>query len=278
LHQSDRHHGQRHHHQRLQGSWHHGSYDALGNRFFQAAQSLVLAGEVESIGKNVTTFKPGDEIFGVTIKSPMQPRMGTYAEYKCLPEDSFIVAKPTNATFAESAAIPYGGSIALHFLSKAKVHPGQRVLVYGASGSIGTSLVQLAKHLGAQVTGICSTANLPLVKSLGADEVINYTREDFTDRGQVYDVIFDAVPGGMIDRHDLKARCRSILAKGGTYITIDDERPAFTTEGLLLLKELVETDKYIPVIDRCYSLDQLAEAHRYVETGRKKGNVVVAVP
>ncbi len=238
---------------------------------------LVLAGEIESIGDDVKRFKKGEQIFGVTIKSPMKPNMGTYAEFKCLPEDSFIVHKPSNKTFEESAAIPFGGGIALHFLKKARILPGQKILVYGASGAIGTSLVQLAKYYGACVTGICSTSNLDLVKSLGTDVVIDYTKEDFTNLGELYDIIFDAVPGGMIDRKKLKSKCLKSLTTNGKYISIDDGRPAFTIEGLLLLKKLSEIGKFESVIDRCYPLEQIAEAHRYVESGHKKGNVIIQV-
>lgn len=238
---------------------------------------LVLAGEIESIGRDVKKFKKGEQIFGVTIKSPMKPNMGTYAEFKCLPEDSFIVNKPSNKTFEESAAIPFGGGIALHFLKKASIQQGQKILVYGASGSIGTSLVQLAKYYGASVTGICSTSNLELVKSLGADVVIDYTKEDFTNREELYDIIFDAVPGGMINRKKLKLKCKKKLASKGQYFSIDDERPAFTIEGLMLLKELSEIGKFQSVIDRRYSLEQISEAHSYVELGHKKGNVIIQV-
>lgn len=237
----------------------------------------IISGEVERIGRNVTLFKKGDKVYGVTIKSPMQPRLGTYAEYKCLPEDSFIVPKPINKTFEETAAIPYGGGIALYFLKRAKMQHGQNILVYGASGSIGTSLVQLAKYYDNTVTGLCSTSNLELVKSLGADTVIDYTKEDITEKGELYDVIFDAVPAGMIDRKTLKLKCKKILSPNGKYIAIDDGRPEFSKEGLLLLKELTETDKYKPVVDRVYSLEQTAEAHRYVEKGHKKGNVIIKI-
>jgi NADPH:quinone reductase-like Zn-dependent oxidoreductase len=237
----------------------------------------IISGEVETIGKNVRQFKKGDKIYGVTIKSPMQPRLGTYAEYKCLPEESYIVPKPINTTFEEAAAIPYGGGIALYYLKRAEMQNGQKVLVYGASGSIGTSLVQLLKYYGNNVTGICSTSNLELVKSLGADFVFDYTKEDFTGKGELYDIIFDAVPTGMINRKNLKQKCQKTLTPNGKYISIADGRPEFNREGLLLIKELVETDKYKPVIDSVYPLEQTAEAHRRVETGHKKGNVVIKI-
>jgi NADPH:quinone reductase-like Zn-dependent oxidoreductase len=238
---------------------------------------MILAGEVESTGKAVNRFKKGDQVYGVTIKSAMHPRLGTYAEYKCLPEDSYLIKKPSNATYDESAAIPYGGLIALSFLKKGKIQSGQKILVYGASGSIGTSIVQLAKYFGAKVTGVCSTSNVELVKSLGADTVVDYIKEDFTETGELYDVIFDAVPAGMTDRTSLKLKCKKALTSNGKYISIDDGRPEFSIEGLILLNELLETGKIKPVIDRCYPLEQIAEAHRYVELGHKKGNVVITV-
>src|SRR5665647_23038 len=236
---------------------------------------MILAGEVESTGKAAKRFKKGDQVYGVTIKSAMHLRLGTYAEYKCLPDDSFIVYKPSNRTYEEAAAVPYGSSIALYFLKKGKIQSGQKILVYGASGSIGTSIVQLAKYFGAKVTGVCSTSNVELVKSLGADTVIDYTKEDFSETGELYDVIFDAVPAGMMDRTSLKFKCEKALTSNGKYISIADGRPGFSIEGLILLNELLETGKIKPVIDRCYPLEQIAEAHRYVELGHKKGNVVI---
>jgi NADPH:quinone reductase-like Zn-dependent oxidoreductase len=238
---------------------------------------MILAGEIESTGKAAERFKKGDQVYGVTIKSAMHPRLGTYAEYKCLPDDSYLISKPSNATYEESAAVPYGGLIALSFLKKGKIQKGQKILVYGASGSIGTSIVQLAKYFGAKVSGVCSTSNLELVKSLGADTVIDYTKEDFTETGDLFDIIFDAVPAGMVNRTSLKSKCKKALTSNGKYISIADGRPEFSIEGLILLNELLETGKIKPVIDRCYPLEEIVEAHKYVELGHKKGNVVITV-
>jgi NADPH:quinone reductase-like Zn-dependent oxidoreductase len=257
---------------------------------------FVLAGEVESRGQDVLRFEPGDRIFGSTmmpnvpvgsglydqlmgavIKQNVAGLMGTYAEYKCLPEGSLIATMPSNTTYEEAAAIPYGAGLALHFLRKGGVGRGQKVLICGASGAIGSSAVQLAGHLGADVTGVCSTGNLELVRSLGADAVVDYTTEDFTDRGVLYDLILDAVPSGMTNRRHVRLRYEKALAPGGRYVSIDDGRPAYYADDLMLFKELVEQGELRPVIDRCYPLEQIAEAHRYVETGHKKGNVVITL-
>jgi NADPH:quinone reductase-like Zn-dependent oxidoreductase len=236
---------------------------------------MILSGEIESVGSDVKLFQKGDQVFAFTVNSGLQMRFGTYAEYMCLPEDWKVALKPSNLTHAEAAVIPYGGMLALHFLKKAKIQKGYNVLIYGASGAIGTSAVQLAKYFGATVTGVCSTANVDLVKSLGADAVIDYTKDNAIKSETLYDIVFDAV--GKKKSSHLKLQCIKHLTPNGKYISVDSGSPIPTMENLLLLKNLAEANQIKPVIDKCYPLESMIEAHRYVDTGHKKGNVVITV-
>jgi NADPH:quinone reductase-like Zn-dependent oxidoreductase len=231
---------------------------------------MELAGDIEAVGRNVTRFKVGDPVFASTFDM----NFGGYAEYKCLPESAMLALKPGNLTYEEAAAVVGGGLTALRCLRKGSIQPGQKVLIYGASGSVGTSAVQLAAHhFGAEVTGVCSAANAGLVKALGADKVIDYTHEDFTSSGATYDVIFDAVAKFP------PARARKALRHNGTYLNVhaDSGGARLGVDELLALRELIETGKLKPVIDRCYPLEQIVEAHRYVDQGHKKGNVAITV-
>jgi NADPH:quinone reductase-like Zn-dependent oxidoreductase len=240
----------------------------------KAITGFVLAGEVEAVGKDVKLFKRGDQIYGSAGL-----RMGAYAEYVCLPEAQTLTGclaiKPATLSYEEAAAVPYGAMIAMHFLNKGNVQRGQRVLVYGASGAIGTAAVQLAKYAGAEVTGVCSAANLALVKSLGADKVIDYTRDDSVNSLEQYDIVLDAV--GKRKTSKLKVASQHALAPGGKYLSVDRGAPRPRAEYLVQLKQLIEEGKFKAVIDRSYPLEQIAEAHRYVDQGHKKGNVVITV-
>jgi NADPH:quinone reductase-like Zn-dependent oxidoreductase len=229
---------------------------------------MELAGDVAAVGKDVTLFRIGDPVFASTFATGF----GGYAEFKCLPEDGTLAAKPANLTFEEAAALPVGGATALRFLRKAKVGGGQRVLIYGASGSVGSFAVQLAKYMGAEVTAVCSTANLVWVKALGADVVIDYTQEDLAQRGETYDVIFDAVA------KTSRSQCSGSLKEKGVFLSVLESTDGEKRDDLAFLGELAEAGKIRPVIDRRYHLEQLVEAHTYVERGHKKGNVVIAVP
>ncbi|MEE3895713.1 NAD(P)-dependent alcohol dehydrogenase [Priestia megaterium] len=228
---------------------------------------VELAGEVEDIGKNVTRFKKGDQLFAMTGM-----KFGGYAEYICLPEKGTIAVKPENVTCEEAASISFGGTTALHFFRKGNIQAGQKVLIYGASGAVGTAAVQLASYYGAEVTGVCSAKNSELVKSLGADRVINYQHENFTEKEERYDLIFDAV--GKITKN----QCQEVLALNGRFVSVEGQGIAkVQTKDLLLLKKLMEEGQIKSVIDRCYSLEQIPEAHEYVETGHKIGSVVVTL-
>jgi len=248
---------------------------------------VVFSGEVESLGKDVKLFKVGDHVFGHTDMS-----FGSYAEYKCLPENASIALKPAIISHKEAAVIPFGGVTALHFIKKAMIKPGQKVLIVGASGAVGSAAVQLAKSLGAIVTGVCSTANIPLVKSIGADKVIDYTNEDFAQNGEKYDVIFDTVKTISVSQSikSLDKNGVMILSAAGMsemlqglWISMTSSKKVMTgvishqAADINFLKELIEADKLKPVIDRTYSLEQMAEAHAYVEKGHKKGNVAIEV-
>jgi NADPH:quinone reductase-like Zn-dependent oxidoreductase len=229
-----------------------------------------LAGEVEAVGKAVAKFKPGDQVFSFSGFS-----FGAHAEYICLPEEGtvdqggFVAAKPANMSYAEAAVVPCGALTAHGFLRKAGIQAGQDVLVYGASGSVGTYAVQLAAHFDARVTGVCSTSNLELVKSLGAETVIDYTREDFTGNNQTFDIIFDAV--GKAPSNSKKG-----LKDEGRFVSVKNSADIYP-EDLEFLRELAERGELKAVIDKRYTLGQIVEAHRYVEAGHKKGNVVITM-
>ncbi len=267
------------------------------NGFLKPKRSILgfyLAGEVEAVGKDVKRFKKGDKVYGNTGLG----LLGTYAEYICMPDDGALVIKPANITYEEAAALPNGALTALPFLrDKGNIQSGQKVLINGASGAVGTIAVQLAKFFGAEVTGVCSTANLEMVKSLGADKVIDYTKEDFTKNGQTYDIIFDTVGKSPF------SRCKDSLTDNGIYLTTVPSpatmfqmlwtsmtggkrvgiaatglRPSSEkTKELVFLNGLIETGKIKAVIDRSYPLEHIAEAHKYVEAGHKKGNVVITI-
>ncbi len=247
-----------------------------------------LAGEIEEAGKNVKLFRKGDKVFGQAGLN-----LGANAEYICLREDATLVIKPAHISYEEAATIPFGGNTALHFLRRGNIRSSQNVLIYGASGSLGTAAVQIAKNFGAEVTGVCSTANVELVKSLGADNVIDYTKEDFTKNGQTYDIIFDTTGKSPF------TGCVKSLNQNGIYLravhmSLSSIVRGFWTsmtsnkkviggvadelkENLLFLKDLIEMGKLKPVIDRRYPFEQIAEAHRYVDKGHKRGNVAITV-
>ncbi|MFT0715993.1 NAD(P)-dependent alcohol dehydrogenase [Flagellimonas lutimaris] len=236
---------------------------------------MVTSGVVERKGKDVTLFEIGDEVFAYGSISPTKRRFGSYAEYICLPEDWNLTLKPVNLSFEEAAAIPYGGLLASHLLKKTSINRGDRVLIYGASGSIGTMAIQLAKYLGAHVTSVCSGGNFELVKSLGSDKMIDYTLENAEAQLERYKYVIDAV--GNSKSSTLKEKSKKALTSNGKYISIDHGTPLTPKEAFFNLKTLVEQEKIKPVIDRIYPLDKMAEAHKYVEMGHKRGNVVITI-
>ena len=235
---------------------------------------LVLSGDIESVGKDVKQFKKGDQVYGFTGYS-----FGAYAEYKCMSEKEStrgcLAIKPNNISHEEAASVSYGGVLATHFMKSGNIQSGQKVLIYGASGAIGTTAVQLAKCYDTEVTGVCSSINLELVKSLGADKVIDYTKEDSKNRLETYDFVFDAV--GENKSSELKVQCRKSLSHNGKYVSVDDGTLKLRSEYLVQLKEFVEAGNLKAVIDSRYPLELIAEAHGYVDKGHKKGNVVITV-
>jgi len=250
----------------------------LGNEF---------AGEIEAIGSEVKIFRLGDHVFGYTGE-----KMGAYAEYLSIPENGVLAIKPPNLTYVEAAGVPYGAIMALSLLRRVNIKPGQKVLINGASGGIGSAAVQIAKNFGAEVTGVCSTQKVEFLRSIGTDKVIDYTKEDFIKNGETYDLIFD-----ILGRSSF-SRCKSSLKPNGIHLFASFKMKQLLQmlmpsrsggrkvicalspvkgEDLVSIKELIEEGKFKPIIDRCFPLEQIAEAHRYVEKGHKKGNVVISV-
>jgi NADPH:quinone reductase-like Zn-dependent oxidoreductase len=235
---------------------------------------LVFAGEIESIGKSIERFKPGDKVYGLTGFG-----LGAYAEYKCMKETDSkhgcIALKPDNISYEEATVAAYGGLLAFQYIEKGNIQQGQKVLIYGASGTSGTLAIQIAKHLGAEVTGVCSTSNLEMVKSLGADHVIDYIKQDSIPQGLQFDFILDSV--GKIKTSKLKIACKNALSPQGKYVSIDNGDLKLDSQRLTKIKEYVEAGHIKPIIDRCYQLEDIVEAHKYVGKGHKKGGVAITV-
>lgn len=277
------------------GDWRLRKPDPFAVRFFFGFRGprvpilgLIFAGEVEETGRDVKRFQKGDLVFGSTGM-----RCGAYAEYVCVSENAVIAEKPATMDFEEAACVPFGALTALHFLQRARIVNGQKVLVYGASGSVGSAAVQLAKVLDAEVTGVCSEANLDLVRSLGASHVIDYTKEDLEKHKEKYDVVFEAVgklPMSVCEKLLTPRGCALLASAGpgamfkGLWISLTSRRRVIsgvtseTRENLLVLKKLIEEGKFKAVIDRRYSLEEIAQAHLYAESGHKKGNLAVRIP
>jgi NADPH:quinone reductase-like Zn-dependent oxidoreductase len=233
---------------------------------------MEVSGVIESVGKDVKEFKKGDEVFALTGFGG-----GGYAEYSSIQaingdeKNGMVVFKPSNLTYEKAAAVPAGALTALLHMQKVNVQKGKKILIYGASGSVGTYAVQIAKYYGGEVTGVCSTSNLELVKSIGADNVIDYTKEDFSKSGEIYDIVFDAV------FKISKSKCKNILKDNGIFDSSHSKIPELKTKDLIFIKELIEKNKLKPVIDKTYPMEQIVEAHRYVDKGHKKGHVIIKI-
>jgi NADPH:quinone reductase-like Zn-dependent oxidoreductase len=236
------------------------------NKPKKAIFGTELFGKIESIGKKVTKHKVGDEIIVMT-----DTEMGAHTEYLAWPQGKLIINKPERITPEQAAAVSFGGTTALYFLKKANIQKEQTVLIYGASGTVGTSAVQISKYFGAIVTGVCGSKNIELVKSIGADYAFDYTKENIGNKNAQYDIIFDAV--GKISKKD----CRNILKQNGKYVSVLNGLVMGKQADLDLLKKIIEQNKYLPVIDRCYKLDEIIEAYKYVGKGHKSGNIIINV-